>query len=443
MAKSFAVRGIIEGFYGVPWTHGQRLDMIAFIASLGMNTYVYGPKDDPYLRRDWRMPYATSDLAQLSELVQGAAAVDVAFTYALSPGLSMRYSVSEDFDDLVAKYRQVSNLGVVSFGLLLDDIPGDLQHPTDKAEFDSLVLAQIGMVNRLLAELRKTTPDARLVVCPTTYWGHGDEPYLVSLGQGIPAEVDLFFTGRAICSPEIEVADAVRFAEATGRPPLYWDNFPVNDVAMTGELHIGPYKGRDPGLVVVARGIIANAMPLAEASRIAFVSIADYLRDPASFDAEYSWLRALRLVAGNSGFDAMRTFADSVRGSCLCVDDAPQLQAALNAFAFDHAFGDRHLAVASLRAEGVRMAAAAAELRTELGHNQALVAELEPWLVQFELGVTALSATTEILAKGEPDETSRRVLLELVNGLRSTKLRVFGDALDMFLSDLAQEFFRS
>ena len=27
----FAIRGVIEGFYGNPWTHEQRLDCIRFI----------------------------------------------------------------------------------------------------------------------------------------------------------------------------------------------------------------------------------------------------------------------------------------------------------------------------------------------------------------------------------------------------------------------------
>ncbi len=92
MSAPFAVGGIIEGFYGVPWTHAQRLDMIEFIGDLGMNTFVYGPKDDAYLRRDWRVEFGDDELSRLGELVDACRRSGVTFSFALSPGLSMRYS---------------------------------------------------------------------------------------------------------------------------------------------------------------------------------------------------------------------------------------------------------------------------------------------------------------------------------------------------------------
>ena len=41
-----------------------------------------------------------------------------------------------------------------------------------------------------------------LIVCPTVYYGRGDEDYLVRLGAAIDPQVDLFWSGRAICSPD-------------------------------------------------------------------------------------------------------------------------------------------------------------------------------------------------------------------------------------------------
>ena len=52
----FAVRGIVEGFYGNPWTHEQRLELLGFMASRGLNTFVYTPKDDPLVRRALARP---------------------------------------------------------------------------------------------------------------------------------------------------------------------------------------------------------------------------------------------------------------------------------------------------------------------------------------------------------------------------------------------------
>ena len=49
-SSPFAIRGVIEGFYGAPWSHEQRLDLIDFLGERGMNTFVYSPKDDPLVR---------------------------------------------------------------------------------------------------------------------------------------------------------------------------------------------------------------------------------------------------------------------------------------------------------------------------------------------------------------------------------------------------------
>src|SRR5690606_40391313 len=48
---SLPLRGAIEGFYGPPWTHQERMDQLAFYGDVKMNTYIYAPKDDPYQDR--------------------------------------------------------------------------------------------------------------------------------------------------------------------------------------------------------------------------------------------------------------------------------------------------------------------------------------------------------------------------------------------------------
>ena len=41
-------RGVVEGFYGTPWSHEVRMSLIDFYGRFKLNTYIYGPKDDPY-----------------------------------------------------------------------------------------------------------------------------------------------------------------------------------------------------------------------------------------------------------------------------------------------------------------------------------------------------------------------------------------------------------
>ena len=69
---SVTERGVIEGFYGNPWSHADRLRQFDFYGKNKLNIYVYGPKDDPYHRSHWRQPYPEKEAAQLKELVDAA-----------------------------------------------------------------------------------------------------------------------------------------------------------------------------------------------------------------------------------------------------------------------------------------------------------------------------------------------------------------------------------
>jgi hyaluronoglucosaminidase len=123
MRRSFAVRGIVEGFYGTPWTHAERLDAISFLAPRGLNAYVYAPKDDVKHRSEWRVPYDRRELDEFRELAAHAEAHDARFGFAISPGLDITYESAADRAAVLAKLRPLLDAGVPWFLLLLDDIP--------------------------------------------------------------------------------------------------------------------------------------------------------------------------------------------------------------------------------------------------------------------------------------------------------------------------------
>lgn len=435
----FAIRGVIEGFYGHPWSHAQRLRLIDFLAARDMTTFVYSPKDDPLVRQAWRTPYASEALERLAELVARCHAGGMELAWCISPGLSMRYADATDRDALVAKVRAVAGLGVTRIGLLYDDIPVELQHPGDQAAFVDLAAAHVAVTRHVHAALPE---GIGLIVCPTRYWGRGTEPYLAALGQGLDPSIDLLWTGRAICSPTLDLDDAELFARTAQRPPTYWDNYPVNDVAMGYELHIGPYRGRDPQLWRSARGIVANGMELFEASLIPFATIADYLADPGGYDPEASWQRAMRDVVGAADLEAFALFADNVRSSCLAVEDAPLVSAALERAAFRLEQGDAAAAGADLGALADRLLAAADHLLRGPVHNAALREEVRPWLVAFELGAEAIRRIADLAAAGRLDADGPSQLRPFLIGLRRARVRVFGDALEMTLSVLSGTMFR-
>lgn len=99
----FRYRGIIEGFYGKPWEHQERLDMFEFMQANNLNAYIYAPKQDLYHRELWREPYKEEQLQLFKELIEKAGSCGINFTFAISPGLSLVYSSEEELETLIRK----------------------------------------------------------------------------------------------------------------------------------------------------------------------------------------------------------------------------------------------------------------------------------------------------------------------------------------------------
>ena len=83
-------RGTVEGFYGTPWSHEARLSQLRFYGQNKMNTYIYGPKDDPYHRDQWRKPYPTDEANRIKELNEVARLNGVNFYWAIHPGVDIK-----------------------------------------------------------------------------------------------------------------------------------------------------------------------------------------------------------------------------------------------------------------------------------------------------------------------------------------------------------------
>lgn len=430
-SSAFAVRGVIEGFYGTPWTEAQRLDMVESIGRWGMTTFIYSPKDDYLLRDGWAEPFDDAALQKLRRLLETCEASGVSLAVAVSPGLSMKYSDASHRSALEAKLLSLVDAGVRSLGLFFDDIPGALQWPEDLSSYSSLAQAHASLVTEMWSSVHGRGA-THFMVCPTAYWGNPDDPHLKELCQAIDGDIDVFWTGRSICSATLDVCDAKAFVKATGRPPLYWDNFPVNDVAMKHELHIGPYERREPELGSISRGIVVNAMEYAESSKIPLFTIAEFLADPFSYDAEASWHKALAEVAGDEeDLVALTAFAENSRSSCLSLSDAVPLTDALSELSFSLVSGDYDKGAQSIRAIAEAYTQAAARLLHQPLHNPALLPEMRTWFEAFELGAHIVRRIAT-LAENRQLETSQVTELEAdITRLRAMGRRVFGDSLDM------------
>ncbi|HEX9106438.1 MAG TPA: beta-N-acetylglucosaminidase domain-containing protein, partial [Longimicrobiales bacterium] len=317
VGQGFQTRGVIEGFYGTPWSQQDRLDMLRFMGKVGLNTYFYAPKDDPYHRERWRQAYPSAELARLAELVRVGREAGVNLWFAISPGLSMTYSSDADYAALLAKLDAVRAIGVRDVGLFLDDVPETLTHPEDQARFHTLAAAHAYVIKRLKADL--DTRAMGLVVVQTAYTNvFSNRPYLDELAAALPAAIPLIWTGVDVRPVAMTAAAAREWGGWIGRKPLVWDNYPVNDFAPT-RLFLGPITARAPDLGQAVDGYVANPMNQAHASMLPLWTIADYLRDPAHYDPAASQQRALQALYGASrdrararqGMAAMKVFADA------------------------------------------------------------------------------------------------------------------------------------
>ena len=99
------LRGFIEGFYGIPWTHEERMELMADTSEYKMNTYIYAPKDDPYHRSNWKDLYPEEEAKQIAELAQAGKENNFNFCWTIHPGATLQFTEA-DFDALIEKYEQ-------------------------------------------------------------------------------------------------------------------------------------------------------------------------------------------------------------------------------------------------------------------------------------------------------------------------------------------------
>ncbi|KXJ25330.1 Protein O-GlcNAcase [Exaiptasia diaphana] len=189
--------GVVEGFYGRPWTFEQRKELFLRLKSLGMNTYLYAPKDDLKHRALWRDPYNKEESDNLKQLIDCAKQHDIMFYYALSPGLDMVFSNPKEVALLRKKMEQMQSLGCDAFALLFDDIDPALKAP-DEEVFDSFAAAQVQVTNEVFHALNKP----KFMFCPTEYCATRAVPnvenseYLRTLGNNLDCEIDILWTGN-------------------------------------------------------------------------------------------------------------------------------------------------------------------------------------------------------------------------------------------------------
>ena len=324
--------GIIEGFYGKPWTWEEREQTVAWLARHGYKFYLYAPKADPYLRRRWQEPYPPHLADRLQSLSKKCGETGVRFGIGLSP-----YELYDNFNDaaretLGSKLAFFDDIGVADLAILFDDMRGDSPE---------LAPRQIEIIHWA----REHTTATRMIVCPTYYsddpildrvFGERPKGYVEQMGSDLDPAIEIFWTGEEVISRQFSPGHIERVTQKLQRKPFLWDNYPVNDgQRMSQYLHLRGFTGRPSALkeVIAAHGINPALQPTL--TRIPALTLADSYRLGDAYQYGESFRKAAAQVLGDDlgrlvredlltlqdiGLDRLGEKADALRDRYASVD---------------------------------------------------------------------------------------------------------------------------
>ncbi|XZH95870.1 beta-N-acetylglucosaminidase domain-containing protein [Clostridium perfringens] len=301
-------RGFIEGFYGVPWSHEDRMNLIKDTSEYKMNTYIYAPKDDPYHRLSWKELYPEQEAKQIAELAKAGAENNFNFCWTIHPGATLQFT-DEDFDALINKFEQLYSLGVRQFGVLFDDTD-DWRNGQKQAEW----------INKIDTEFVKAKGDvAPMIVISARYnsaWGPNMDRYFKPFMQTLHDDIQVMWTGHATMSNvSKEVFEWPKVQTGVDKDVAVWWNYPVNDYC-DSRILMAPLHNLNQDLDNVS-GFFSNPMNQAEASKVALYSIADYTWNTDAFDYMKSWETSIEKFVPEVKEEFMR-FASN---TCYLKDD--------------------------------------------------------------------------------------------------------------------------
>ncbi len=287
--------GVIEGYFGRPWSHEDRVRVLSRLAELGYSFFHYAPKADAHLRRRWREPHPPAVLAELAELSAHCRGLGLRFGVGLSPYELYRDDAAPARADFIAKVRALDEIGVDDLAILFDDTRGDIP---------DLAAREAEIVHTALENTRAS----RVVMCPTYYsddrmldvvFGERPAGYLDDLGRRLDPRVGVYWTGEEICTREFSVGHLMRVAEALRRKPTLWDNYPVNDgPCMSRFLHLRAFTGRPSVIGSNMAGHAINPALQPYLSLIPAATLVASYRDGTAYCYMSAFRVAARALAG-------------------------------------------------------------------------------------------------------------------------------------------------
>ena len=366
-------RGLVEGYYGNPYSEADRMGLLQMFGEMKMNVYIYGPKDDAYHKSKWREEYPAELGQKITEYVNVAKANKIEFMWAIHPGEDIQWN-DTDRANIVNKLKAMCELGVRSFAVFWDDLWGDDgTHGDEQAE----------LMNYIAAELKKAYPDVKpLTICPTQYnRGWANAIYLPALGDIMDSDINIMWTGNSVVDM-INYSDMTWINNQIKRKAYIWLNYPVSDYCIN-HLLMGPTYGNDLNIADMLSGFVSNPMEYAEASKVSLFSIADYTWNMPAYDSNASWEAAMKYLMPNN-YEAFRFFCENNidlganTHGLRRMDESPEFVKAKEVYNSNIAT-DREAAYAAISEQFYKLVSTAETLLTT-DEAPALTSEIKPWI---------------------------------------------------------------
>ncbi len=291
--------GLIEGFYGIPWSMPNRQSTIAALAAHGYQHYLYAPKADHWLSARWRDAPPQAWIDDLREFAAFCDTHNVHLAMGLSPQGAATADLATEKAALQRWVDRIHGLGINDLTLLFDD-----QHTGGTREAMAILQQQIAITHFIQA----SAPQLRLTFCPGYYaddplldtlFGTRPPNYLKRLGEALDPGIDIYWAGPRIINAVIPSDHLVRVAEQLQRVPVLWDNYPVNDgETLCEHLHLRAFEGRPAtsNRLIRRHGINVASQPTL--TRIPALTLAMHYAQGSAYQPDAAFQQAAEQVLG-------------------------------------------------------------------------------------------------------------------------------------------------
>ncbi len=310
--------GVIEGYFGTPWSMDERLSYPKFLAEYGYNFFIYAPKNDPFLRKSWDKPWTQEYSENIRRLKVAFNNFNIDFGVGFTPA-GVASDVCDHPDILISRIKEIAEiLQPDYFVLLFDDLKNSDE---EKLAYYQLKITDIVLNN--IGNLKK------FILCPSYYsfdpilpkvFGEMPKNYWQEYAQGLDPKVDIFWTGEKVCSTGYSREHLLQVTDIFKRKVFLWDNYPVNDgKKMADFLYLEPFSNRTSDIAELTSGHAINPMREPFLNKLVLATLPyAYKGNPLTLESSEYWNLATKIL-GNETAELIKndcyTFAKCGRSS--------------------------------------------------------------------------------------------------------------------------------